>query len=364
MTTYILHFNNTIEPGYPYWSYGAVGKWRKDFETFATEIGAEMIRGFKYHWPDEPADVLSARLDGLLGGLKKNDIVIVHWAFAIGDERWIRQFTQRIKLFQAYIVFMISDIESWRIESSIAHENVPISLTMQQKKEVELLSLADGLILHSVEMKKRLEKQFNLASKSLEAKISYIGPYGYKTTYYKEKRVFSKSIDYAGSFEKAKFLLSLPEIFQVNAFGAIKDECTQLSAKKNITVYERMDPEGIPFILNGAFGLVWDSDSYPEVTGPFGKYQLVNTPGKLPLYLASDQPVIIWSKAPLAKYVAENNLGFVLDDLGQLPRKMDELTEEMYVEMCENVRRISPLIRQGTYIKKAILEIQVALLSC
>ncbi|MHC5268397.1 glycosyltransferase [Enterococcus sp. LJL98] len=363
MATYLLHFNNTIEAGYPYWNYGAVGKWRKDFEDFATEIGVERIRAYTYHWPDEPNEVLSARLDGILGGLKKNDLVIVHWAFGINSERWITQFAQRVKLFRAHLVFMISDIESWRMDESMTPMEEKNPISERQRREVSLLSLADGFLLHSKEMEEQLRNQFERAGKNFQASVSYIGPYGYKTTYYGEKRTFSKSIDYAGSLEKAKFLLELPEGFKLTVFGAKPDEQDRLAMKENIIVHKRIDPEGIPFVLHSAFGLVWDSDSYPTVTGPFGNYQRSNTPGKLPLYLAANQPVIVWSQSPLAKFVKRNKLGLVVDDLEQLPEKLNQLTEKAYNEMIENVQKISPLIRNGTYIKKAILEIELLLLT-
>lgn len=48
MTTYMIHVNQTNEPGYLFWEFGAAGKCHFDRETFAQQIGVRLIDIFAY----------------------------------------------------------------------------------------------------------------------------------------------------------------------------------------------------------------------------------------------------------------------------------------------------------------------------
>ncbi|EGF47082.1 beta-1,6-galactofuranosyltransferase, partial [Lacticaseibacillus rhamnosus MTCC 5462] len=76
-----------------------------------------------------------------------------------------------------------------------------------------------------------------------------------------------------------------------------------------IRLHKRVDPEAIPHMLEGSFGLVWDSDAYPDVVGRWGEYERYNTPAKFPMYLSANEPVIVWSQAATAPFVEANQIG-------------------------------------------------------
>lgn len=79
------------------------------------------------------------------------------------------------------------------------------------------------------------------------------------------------------------------------------------------------------------------------------------------LKVAANQPVIVWSQSAQAEFVKNNGIGLIIDDLSQISEKLDQLTESEYDEMVTNVERLSPLIRNGTFVKKAILDMEVRL---
>lgn len=365
MTTYMLHFNNNLGPGYPLWTYGAIGKCRHDWEVYCQQMGGKLIDAFTYDWDKEPDDVLSSRLDGILGGLKRNDIVIVNWEFAMDSNRWINEFIDRVHLFGAKLVFLMLDINSWRDLDplTVADVQTPEKFkdTQAVTYEARFFAKADGLLLHSPEMRDRLQIQMDVAQKKMPAAIAYLGPTGYSTVYYADRRQPGNGIDYAGSLSKAKFLLHLPEDFKINVFGA-KPSDAELAQHDNLNLHAKLDPEAVPTALKGSYGLVWDSEGYPEATGRLADYERVNSPGKFPMYLAADEPVIIWSQAALAPYVRENGIGLVVDDLSQLPDLIAQQSDDAYLDMVKNVERISPLIRDGYYIKRGIMDIQAKLL--
>lgn len=360
MTTYMIHVNQTNEPGYLFWEFGAAGKCHFDRETFAQQIGVRLIDIFAYDWEDEPVDVLNSRLDGILGGLKRNDAVIVQWPFFMFKERWVQAFIDRVHLFNSRLIFIVDDMASWRINPALptpGSADVADYLTQPNVvQELAFLPQADGLILHSAAMHQHLTEQVALAGKKLTTNVAYYGPSGYTTVYFQGRRRYDRGVDYAGALFKAPFLKALPPDFHINVYGAEKNDGA-LAAHPNITLHRRVDPEAMPQLLRGSYGLVWDSEDYPAVTGPLGEYEKYNTPAKFPTYLAADEPVIVWSQAATAPFVQANQIGLVLDSMADLPAQLAEITVDRYNAMLDNVLRISPLIRDGFFLKKAIFNV-------
>ncbi|EGF47505.1 beta-1,6-galactofuranosyltransferase [Lacticaseibacillus rhamnosus MTCC 5462] len=102
-------------------------------------------------------------------------------------------------------------------------------------------------------------------------------------------------------------------------------------------------------MLEGSYGLVWDSESFPDVVGSLGQYERYNTPAKFPMYLSANEPVIVWSEASTANFVKDNDVGLVIDSLDELPQAVASVTEDQYRKMIANIERISPLIRDGSF---------------
>lgn len=360
MTNYILHFTSNREPSYPYWDHGAAGKFHLDREYAAKQLGFLRIDSYAYIWEDEPIDVLNARLDGLLGGLQQNDCLIVQWPFPPYGVRWINAFIDRVHMFGAKLIILADDLGSWKI-----HERFPsaMSPTLQAyladpivSEEVKFLNRADGLVLHSEAMKEHLAQQLLLVGKKLIENVACYGPGMYRVKYFQGRRQFDRGVDYAGSLFKAPFLQHLPADLKLNIYGATaKDQ--KLAENRAINLHQRVDPEAIPVMLKGSYGLIWDSESYPDVTGIWGEYEKYNTPAKFPMYLSANEPVIVWSQASTAAFVKANQIGLTLGTLDQLPEAIKSVTEEQYQQMQMNVMRISPLVRDGFFIKKAILDV-------
>lgn len=360
MTTYMLHINTTNYPGYPFWEMGAAGKCHFDRETFAQEIGIKIIDGFAYTWDDEPRDVLNSRLDGILGGLKQNDAVIVQWPFFAFKTHWIQTFIDRVHQFRSKLIFLIDDISSWRVGPELPSPDsaeLPIYLSRSDvSEEINFISQADGVIFHSAPMHDHFLEEMALAGKTLTQNVTYYGPGGHGTAYFQGRRQPDQGVDYAGTLFKAPFLKKLPSDFKINVYGAEKDDAA-LAEHQNISLHKRVDPQAMPQMLEGSYGLIWDSEQYPGVVGSLGEYEKYNTPAKFPMYLSADEPVIVWSRASTAPFVEANKIGLVVDSLAELPEQLASITTDQYNQMLDNVLRISPLIRSGFFLKKAIFEV-------
>ena len=59
--------------------------------------------------------------------------------------------------------------------------------------------------------------------------------------------------------------------------------------------------------------------------------------------------MIVWKEAVLAEFVLENNLGFAVNSLLDLPEKIAEISEEDYNKMITNVRKMGNKIRSATF---------------
>lgn len=360
MANYILHFNTSSEPSYPYWFNNAAGKCHFDREKVAEELGFMRIDAFSYSWPDEPQASLSSRMDGLLGGLQQNDCLIVQWPMPAFGPRWVNLFIDRVHFFGAKLIFLIDDMASWQMgikpPDASSPEMASYLAIPTVAEEFNYLLHADGLIVHSDAMRSHLSEQLALAGKKLTDNISSYGPGVNKTKYFKGRRQLNNGVDYAGALHKAKFLQQLSADFKLNIYGAGPKD--QVFAKNRaIRLHKRVDPEAIPQMLEGSFGLVWDSDAYPDVVGRWGEYERYNTPAKFPMYLSANEPVIVWSQAATAPFVEANQIGLTIDSMDQLVQAVQSVTKEQYDKMLTNVERISPLIRDGFFLKKAIVDV-------
>ncbi|MGM0238837.1 hypothetical protein [Enterococcus sp. AZ103] len=342
--------HNTFPHSFAYWHSGAAGKAHYDMSTFTNEIGGKDLNIYIYNDINETDRELASRIDGILSGIKQSDILILQHPLPT-SERFIKMLTEHAHFMGAMIVVYIDDISEWR-EISINHS---INYVLFEE--------ADGFIFHSKNMAKTFYEQIEKHDIKIkeDTKTVIRGLSGYKTAYLSgEIRTLAKKVDYAGSISKSKFLTELPPSIELTIFSNQMD--VDWTLPENITLGGSFDPEAIPFQLKGSFGLVWTSDSYPEVTGSFGIYEKYNISNKLSLYLAVNLPVIVWNQSAEAEFVRRNNIGRAISDLSELPALLDSFTEEEYNEMFENIVKISPLVREGFWIKKALFEMQDKLL--
>ena len=106
-----------------------------------------------------------------------------------------------------------------------------------------------------------------------------------------------------------------------------------------------------PGEIEGDLGLVWDGDMSGFVDENTTKYyNKFNNPHKLSCYIAAGIPVIVWRKAAVAKFVVENNIGYLIDEIYDI----NNLDFSDYDTKFNNVQKMSKRVRKGYYTKKAI----------
>lgn len=239
------------------------------------------------------------------------------------------------KYTNAKLIFVIHDIEGIRMfQDNNYHSD-----------EINLFNEADGIISHNQAMTDWLtDNQVHAKLVNLQL-FDYYNPQPLN-----ENTDYHKSIVFAGNLKKSTFLTKLSLKHPVTLYGPNPAD----HYLENVTYKKNLDPDELPAHLTQDFGLVWDGTSTETCDGTYGHYLKYNNPHKTSLYLSSGIPVIIWKQAALASFIEENNLGITVDNLNELNDILDNLTEEQYREMKQNVLQVATKLRSGYFIKHAM----------
>ncbi|HWQ98525.1 MAG TPA: glycosyltransferase [Clostridia bacterium] len=175
-----------------------------------------------------------------------------------------------------------------------------------------------------------------------------------------DEAVLTPSVNIAGNLSREKSaylqeLLSSDPGFRVHLYGTGLD----FAIDGSFVQYEGFaPPETLPCLLRGMIGLVWDGDRTDTCSGEYGAYLSINNPHKVSLYLCAGIPVIIWSGAALAGYIAQNGLGLCVDSLQEIAAKIAALSPEAYAHMRKNAAEEGARIRAGYYFDRALSQVE------
>lgn len=209
---------------------------------------------------------------------------------------------------------------------------------------------SDVLIVHNDAMKNLLVDKYGVSQK----KIIVLGIFDYLINNNKFKKSdFEQSVNIAGNLDvnKAGYIADLNKVkCKFKLYGPN----FTLNDYKNVYYGGVFPASKIPDVLTSGFGLVWDGNRIDTCDGNMGQYLRYNNPHKLSLYLLSGMPVIIWSKAAEARFVRENNVGYTVDSLTDIPDVLNKVDKDTYESLTDNAIKISQKLQQGWYTKNAL----------
>lgn len=210
------------------------------------------------------------------------------------------------------------------------------------RQEVTTLNMFRHIIAHNEAMKALLGKYIN------EEKISSIGVFDFPVRNETATRVLSKSVCFAGNFEKATFVQELFKVpgIRFNLYGPSYDAAPQ----QNISYKGSFPSHELPHLLDGGFGLVWDGNSIDKCDA----YLLYNNPYKFSLYLAAGLPVIVWEKSALTPFVVSSGIGITVPSLYAIEDGIRKLSVAEYERMQKNILPIKEKITNGYFLTTAI----------
>lgn len=237
-----------------------------------------------------------------------------------------------LKSMKIKITILIHDLELLRSKGKI-----PAS-------EIFALNLADFLIVHTEKMK------YKLKSVGVNTPTAILQLFDYlveKTPY--ENIGFNNKIVFAGNLKKSSFIKKLPSI-PLKKYHFCLYGLPEVTSSSNVIYKGSFSPEDLSQI-KGNWGLVWDGDSLESCSSLLGEYLRYIAPHKLSMYLAAGLPVIVWNKSAEAEFIEKNKIGIAIDNLYNLEKELDALSESEIQILRNNVKKISIKLRNGEMIK-------------
>lgn len=209
--------------------------------------------------------------------------------------------------------------------------------------EIKQLNSFDGLIVHTLKMKKWL-KDAGILKPMISLEV-----FDYLDSKIIDHKV-SDNIIFAGNLNKAQFLKKLKINSKINIFGPNRSKVYP----KNINYIGMYLPDELINHIQGSFGLIWDGASINGCNGVYGNYEKYNSPHKLSLYLSTGMPVIVWKKAAISDFVKKNNIGISVDSLKDLDTILSDLDNSKYLKLKENAEKVGQKIRMGYYTTQSV----------
>lgn len=190
------------------------------------------------------------------------------------------------------------------------------------------------------------------------AEVSRLECFDFLTRYDEAERQKSTSIVFAGNLGKSRFLNKLHDWLQqssslsLNLYGP--GITREMLRSANVTHKGVFNPYDLPAKIEGSFGLVWDGDALESPSGSLGKYMEFICHHKLSLYITSNLPVIVHQCAGSADLVKKFNIGFTVESLFEVEKKIAGITSEQYEVMVRNTFHLARKITSGLGTENAL----------
>ncbi len=285
---------------------------------------------------------------GQLQRLKSGDVVFYQHPMRYGTKT-AAPFIKGMKKKGIHFLVLIHDLDSLRY-SMIYADNIKSNVNYEDSG---FLKLFDAVICHNESMKAQLAGQG-----ISPGKIICLELFDYLVSGDREPSAGKQdALIIAGNLDPQKcgYIYDLEEVplpCPVNLYG-IHFEPTS-KPKTRLRYQGSFEPDELPAILEGKYGIVWDGSSADTCRGTAGEYLRWNNPHKLSLYLAAGIPVITWKEAAVAAFVERNGIGITVDSLKELPEKLKSISDDQYAAMKRQAERFRPLLTAGWYFNRAV----------
>lgn len=343
--------------------FNTVLKCRQDIRAILSERGYKPIHVPSQHYESEPhrSYVVEKTKQTIstaqnfkvwverLKCTKKGDVVFIqypplNWTLFINVLLWL-------KMRGVYLICIIHDLDSYRDS-----EEGKLVKNWYHFEDTHSLSLFNQIIVQNSRMRKLL-----LASGYDEKKIINLRLFDYFTEETGQSPVIKKDspVVITGNFDtdgskKMSFIYAKEETpgvkFNIYGTGVFEDKISSLDFR-----YKGNFPAShMPDMLEGSFGLVWDGNSLETCAGNWGEYLRIDNPLKFSLYLAAGMPIITWSEAALAGFVKKYGVGIAVDSIYEIEDRINEISDEEYDTILENIKPFSKAVKEGKFFNKAI----------
>ena len=298
----------------------------------AHSLGIREMGIYRYYADGESAENRARRLDGIIAGIGAGDIVICQFPTGNGLE-FERALVRHIKAYHGRIVIFIHDLEV------VMYEDRRSMLG----DTVRLYNEAEVLIVPSTAMKRFLMEH------GVRTGMRYV---------VQEMWDYTTSLSFPGSVELKRELHFAGDPDGVRFPGMWKYEMP-------LHIYSNQDCQGnfvqkkgwLPSdrllleLSKGGFGLAWYGNE------SWHQYLSMSNCLNLAVYLAAGIPVIVPRGISNQCMIEQNHLGIAVDTLDEAVETVKNMTEQDYQGYAAAVAGFTPLLRNGFFIKKCLVDV-------
>lgn len=294
----------------------------------ATQLGYRELGIYCYPVHADTPVELSKRLDGIIAGIHHGDIIIFQtptWIATEFDEKLI----DKLRHYRVKIIIFIHDV-------------IPLMFSGNfylMPKTIEYYNRADLIIAPSQAMIDELRRHGLTVEKTLVQ-----GMWDHPTTVTSYPAKFEKKIHFPGNPERFSFVKKWAYNIPLYLYASQGEDLPE-----NV-VYTPYLPDDVLLLelSKGGFGLVWMDDNDKQ-------YQTLYCPYKLGTFLTAGIPVFVQRGIANQDIIEKNGLGYIVDDLNDVIDIIDNMTIETYQQLVNNVRQFNPLLRNGYFTKKLLV---------
>lgn len=297
----------------------------------AKSLDIKEIGIYSFDASNESVGSLAVRFDGMNAAVGNGDVIIFQspsWNGTHFDHEYLK----RLKIYSGIkIVVFIHDV-------------VPLMFSSNyylMPKVIEAYNLADLVIVPSQKMLDKLREEGLTVEKTLIQ-----GMWDHTTNVWIERPTFNKVINFAGSPERFPFIKDWQSDIKLKVFSYdfdVSNENVEYQGWKfNVDLLRSLNN-------NGGFGLVW-------AQGEDSEYYNINVSYKLSTYIAAGLPVIVPNTLSNAHIVEKYNLGFVVSSIEEAVEIVNNVTEEEFNNIVNNLFEYRELVINGYFSKKLLID--------
>lgn len=300
----------------------------------ASQMGFQEMGIYRYYADNESYENLSSRLDGIIAGINRGDLVVCQ--FPTGDgRRFEYELVNHLKAYGGRIAIYIHELEAlaWKEKKS------------QIGEIAGLFNLAEVLIVQTYAMRSWLLEHG--IRKDMKFVVQEIWDYTVR-----------EPMLHAPSFKREIYFTDNEGFKGMNGWNySVPLKLYNISANLGQNVQnlgEREPWQLISELSEGGFGLVWYRDEYSR------QYMEQSISFSFSRYLAAGIPVIVPPEISHRTIVEVNHLGLVVNTLEEAVEAVEKITEEEYREYAKAVEQFAPALRNGYYVKRCLIEMMQA----
>ncbi|MCL2681562.1 MAG: beta-1,6-galactofuranosyltransferase [Streptococcaceae bacterium] len=309
----------------------------KNTANSAKEIGFEVINLKRFDNLSNNYERRETIFETLFSGVREDDIVVVQYPFYISNMNFNSDFIDRLKERKAKVVGLIHDTLTYLNEDY----DVKTDFWFQQYRKFDLLLVANEKLLHRLK-----GDEIDVPMISMQ-----IWDYNYSGKV-KEKKFLKELYLVSGRQIGERNYEAKTPLHMIGKWWPYGFDPSQPSS---IDVLGEIPSSQLLNFFEGGFGIV-NTKNLLELADA-EMWKRANTwhnPTKLSLYLASGLPVIVWPQSPHAEMIKKYGLGLVIDDLNDIDEILENMTEEDYNQMIENIKPWQKALQSGFFVKRAL----------